>query len=171
MLNFKDVQFFETPYSHIVIENFLTDSQEVCSNWNNTTWVEEYKIRLLNNYTSVLKEELSKFFKNFDHTVELKEIITNTHTYPELKLIRNSHLDGPDKKYNGVIYLDEVKYVHPNYAGSFQIMESLDDTKQPIKTIEYKHNRAIFFECKENSFHRFWSRPPIRTNFSLSFVK
>lgn len=172
MVSFDKIQIKHYPYTHIIVDDFLNDVKDVLKNWEDINWIQKYREDFLSeNNINYLKNELAKHFPSFNKSTKVEEFIKNTHTYPELQLIRGSHLDGIDKAYNAVIYIDDINYCDPYYAGSFQIMEDLDDNKTPLSTINYKHNRAVFFECGKTSYHRFWSRPPYRRNFSFSFIK
>lgn len=172
MVSFEKTQIKHYPYTHIIVDDFLNDAKDVLKNWDDLNWIQNYREDFLSiGNINYLKEELGKHFSNFNTDTRVVEFIKNTHTHPEVQLIRGSHLDGTDKVYNAVIYVDDIGNCDPDYAGSFQIMEDLNDTKAPLSTIEYKHNRAIFFECTNISYHRFWSRPPYRRNFSFSFIK
>ena len=172
MFNFSNIQAHTEPFSHIIIDNFLNDGDEVLKQWDNLAWISEYRSKFLEQSNiNLLKTELSNYFTNFNWDTKVVELLRNSHTFPNLQLIRGSHLDGIDKVYNAVIYFDDIHQNNPKHAGSFQIMEDTDDNKKPLKTIEYIHNRAVFFECTNISYHRFWSRPPYRLNFSLSLIK
>lgn len=168
MYNLDNCTYYEKPYPHLVVDNFLTDPVTVIENFESKEFFEEFVIKFENN-TPQLLTDLKEYFKEMDTTLVPSILFRNYGSQDGIKLIRGSHLDSA-KAFNSVVYLQEIySDKNPPHAGSFQLMEDLDDSKEPIKQIDYKYNRAIFFQNTNNSYHRFWSRYPNRMLLGISY--
>lgn len=168
MFNLENKTFFKHPYPHMVIENFFSDPNIIIENFDSEEFLSKFK-NSFSDHSKDLLIQLKNYFHFLNTDLEPEIYFRNYSSDKGIRLIRGSHLDS-GKSFNSVIYLEEV-YDEKNtpFAGSFQIMEDLDDTKNPIKQIDYRFNRAIFFENTENSYHRFWSRYPNRMSVSVSY--
>lgn len=168
MFNLSEKSFFKDPYPHMVIENFFVNPDRIIQNFTSESFFLEFK----KEFTQASKEllnHLKQDFVNIDVNLPPEIYFRNYSSHAGIRLIRGSHLDS-GKVFNSVVYLEEVYSDKNNeQAGSFQIMEDLDDNKPPLKQIDYKFNRAVFFKNTDNSYHRFWSRYPNRMSVSISY--
>lgn len=157
----KPFEYFSDPWPHIIINDALDIeianklSEEFIENYNTRTEVWDALMKTQEQKLDDIVELLDDIFKqpktDYTYQMNLCGNLPNNG-----KVEKDWHIDGPDKKYQILYYMDTE-----TDTGYFEAAS--DDKGSNSKIIPYRHNRVIAFKSshgqnnEKQTWHRFFS--------------
>jgi len=159
----KQYEYFSDPWPHIIINNALDiDIANKLSEQFVESQNQETRTKLWNEFISYNESRLDDMVKVLDsafkrNTTEYRYQTNLCGNLPNNgKVEKDWHIDGPDKIYQILYYMDSEED-----TGYFEAAS--DDRGTNSKIIPYRHNRIIAFKSshgqdnEKQTWHRFFS--------------
>lgn len=157
----KDYEYFDSPWPHIIIndaldadiaqklsDDFIISQVEPTDIWKDFMAYQESK---LDDMVKLLDDAFSNTTEEYTYQLNLCGNLPN-----DGKVEKDWHIDGPDKNYQILYYMDSEED-----TGYFEAAS--DEVGTNSKIIPYRHNRMIAFKSshghdgRKQTWHRFFS--------------
>ncbi len=174
----RPYQYFNEPWPHIVIENVLPDdvADYMLKNWPEGqpygSWVRNFgagnddpvhakfeRVNFIERTDDILKTSAEIFGDNDVFDCDLDGLIYRDLKSDESYLVRDWHIDNPEKKYHGMLYIG---------SGKDASFVARHDKTGLEKVYEYKHNRFLWWRNTPETMHKFYSGTGSRKTISIS---